>query len=185
MSREIHNQRMLDAARNLPGRGSPHDVSRGYVGWGPDEEATMGKGKTARHATWQDMLGAIQNPAREIHDLRHLGLGHLERVDPTFPNTMVVNVEHDARRLVPILLKEAFEHVDNELHRCVVVVEKKHAVKAWLLRLGACSGNDRCTASARAARLVVALHSCPVPRHCFGSLVPIRCHLDALIEPCM
>lgn len=68
MSREIHNQRMLDAARNLPGRGSPHDVSRGYVGWGPDEEATMGKGKTARHATWQDMLGAIQNPAREIHD---------------------------------------------------------------------------------------------------------------------
>lgn len=67
MSREIRNQRVLDAVRKLPGREDPTDQSRGYVGWGPDEDATSG-GRTVEHATWQDLLGAIQNPAREIHD---------------------------------------------------------------------------------------------------------------------
>lgn len=67
MSRDINNQRVLDAARELPGRDDPTDQSRGYTGWGPGEDAMCGA-RAVEHSTWQDMLGAIQNPAREVHD---------------------------------------------------------------------------------------------------------------------
>jgi len=68
MSREIRNQRILDLAKKLPGREDPTDQSRGYVGWGPEEDYTCEPGRTVYHATWQDFLGAVQTPAREIHD---------------------------------------------------------------------------------------------------------------------
>lgn len=69
MSREIRNQRVLEAVKKLPGRDEEiADASRGYVGWGPHEDAMASDGRTVEHATWQDLLGAIQNPAREVHD---------------------------------------------------------------------------------------------------------------------
>jgi hypothetical protein len=68
MSQEIYNERVRRFGMTLPGRDEDHtDVSRGYVGWGPGEDATCGS-RTVEHADWPAALSAIQNPAREVHD---------------------------------------------------------------------------------------------------------------------
>lgn len=69
MSREIYNERVAKFGMTLPGRDDEStDCSRGYVGWGPGEDATCDQGRTVEHADWESALSAIQNPAREIHD---------------------------------------------------------------------------------------------------------------------
>lgn len=68
MSREIYNERVANFGMTLPGRDDDStDTSRGYVGWGPGEDATCGD-RTVEHADWPAALAALQNPAREIHD---------------------------------------------------------------------------------------------------------------------
>src|SRR5690606_32253844 len=70
--------------------------------------------------------GALKRMAmltREIHDLRHLGLCHFVRIDTAHADALVVDVQHDARRLFPPLVEVLLKHVHDELHRCVVVVE--------------------------------------------------------------
>ena len=61
--------------------------------------------------------------AREIHHLCDLGLGHFISIGPAFSNTMLVHMQHDARRLLAALLKEPLQYVNDELHRRVVVVQ--------------------------------------------------------------
>lgn len=68
MSLDAYNSIVTSFAKDLPGReDEATDTSRGYVGWGPLEDA-MDRSRSIEHADWDAVLGAIQNPAREIHD---------------------------------------------------------------------------------------------------------------------
>src|SRR5215469_2015484 len=58
----------------------------------------------------------------EIHHLGHLRLGHLVSIDAADPDPPIMHVEHDAGSFLPVLVEKAFEDVDDELHRGVVVV---------------------------------------------------------------
>ena len=66
--------------------------------------------------------------AREFHHLRHLGLGDLVGVDAAIADTVVMHMQHDAGRLLLRLAEEPLQHVHDELHRRVVVVEQQHTV---------------------------------------------------------
>lgn len=69
MSREIYNENVKKVGMTLPGRDDETtDTSRGYVGWGPGEDATCDQGRTVEHPDWPSAHAAMQNPAREIHD---------------------------------------------------------------------------------------------------------------------
>jgi hypothetical protein len=69
MSREIYNEHVAKLGMTLPGRDEENtDCSRGYVGWGPHEDATCDKGRTVEHPDWPSAHAVLQNPAREIHD---------------------------------------------------------------------------------------------------------------------
>ena len=49
--------------------------------------------------------------AREIHHLRHLGLGDLVGEHTALPDAMMMDVEHDLRRGLDVLLEEFFQHM--------------------------------------------------------------------------
>src|SRR5262245_41646158 len=91
---------------------------------------------------FHDALQRMLVLASVIHDLGHLGLGDLEGVHATLPDAVLVNVEHDPRRLLSSLLEEPLQDLNHELHRGVVVVEQKHAVEARPFRLGPRLGDD-------------------------------------------
>src|SRR5262245_49773129 len=73
--------------------------------------------------------------SREVYDLRHFGLRDFVGVDAANTDAAAMHVEHDACRLFAALAKKTLEHMNNELHRRVVVIEKKHLVHRGLLRL--------------------------------------------------
>src|SRR5690606_27676877 len=98
-----------------------------------------------------------------IHDLGHLCLGNLEGVDSAFAHTMIVNMEHDAGGRFPVLLEEAFQDVNDELHRRVVVIQDQHAVETGLLCLGTGAGYDRGSTSGSPSVSPVSLHPRLVP----------------------
>ncbi len=74
----------------------------------------------------------------EIHHLCHLGLGNLECIGTTFAHPVMVDMQHDLRGLFFILVEEPHQHVNDELHRGVIVVEQQNAIKVRPLahRLG-------------------------------------------------
>lgn len=71
---------------------------------------------------------------RKVHDLRHLGLGNLVRVDPADADALVVNMQHDARRVFLSFVEEPLKDKNDELHRREIVIEKENLVEARLLR---------------------------------------------------
>jgi hypothetical protein len=56
----------------------------------------------------------------KIHNLSYLGLGDLIRIDPADPDTALMHIQRNSGCLLPGLVKEAFENVNNERHRSVV-----------------------------------------------------------------
>ena len=66
--------------------------------------------------------------AGKIHHLRHFGFSDFVGEDPALPNTIVVDVQHDSGRVLARLVEEAFEHVNHELHRRVVIIEEEDAI---------------------------------------------------------
>src|SRR5215469_12487050 len=74
----------------------------------------------------------------KIHDLGHLGLGNLIGINATDSDTAAMHVEHDASRLLPALVEEPFENMNDELHRSVIVIQHQDLVHRGLfgLRLG-------------------------------------------------
>ena len=81
--------------------------------------------------------------AGKVHDLRHFGLRNLVGEYPAFTDPMLVNMHHDAMRRLLIFVEEALEHVNHELHRCVVVVEKQNTIEVWPFGLRPCFSDDR------------------------------------------
>lgn len=80
--------------------------------------------------------------AGKIHDLRHLGFSNFVRIDTANSDAFVVNVQHDASRIILSLIEEPLEHKNNELHRRKIIIQKKNFIKTWLLRLRTRFGND-------------------------------------------
>ena len=73
---------------------------------------------------------------REIHDLRHLCFGDLIGIETAYPHSVLMDMEHDDSCLFPPLVEEPLQHMDDKLHRSVVVVEEKNLVERGLLRFG-------------------------------------------------
>ena len=72
----------------------------------------------------------------QVHNLCHFGFGNLVGKDPTFANTILVHMQHYVRGLVRVLVEKPLEHVNDELHRCKIIVEQQHAIKAGSLGFG-------------------------------------------------
>jgi len=92
--------------------------------------------------------------ACKVHHLRDLGFRNLVCVDAAFAYSVVMHMQHNSCGGFMILAEEPLQHVHNELHGGVVVVENKDAVHVWPLGLRLGLGDDPGT---RAALLVAAL----------------------------
>ena len=95
--------------------------------------------------------------ACKIHHLRHFCLGDFVGENAALPDAVMMNVQHDLGRGLDILLEEFLEHVNDELHRSVVVVQNQHAIEVGPLRLRLDLGDDggRRTAGSASAVLIV------------------------------
>lgn len=80
--------------------------------------------------------------ARKVHDLRHLGLCYLVGINATFADPVVMHMQHNSCGSFMILAEEPLQHVHNELHWRVVVVENEHPVHVWPLGLRLGLGDD-------------------------------------------
>jgi len=92
--------------------------------------------------------------ARKVHHLGHFGLCYFVRIDAAFADAVVMDMQHNSCGGFVILAEESFQHVHDEFHRRVIVVENEHAVQIWPLGLRLGLGNDR---GAGATRFVAAL----------------------------
>lgn len=92
--------------------------------------------------------------ARKVHHLRDLRFRNLVRVDAAFAYSVVMHMQHNSCGGFVILAEKPLQHVHDELHGGVIVVENKDAVHVWPLGLRLGLGNDPGT---RPALLVAAL----------------------------
>jgi len=81
--------------------------------------------------------------SRKVHDLRHFSFGDLVSVNSAFADAMVMDVQHDPRRRLPVFVEESLQHMDDKFHRGVVVIEQQHPVKTRFLDLRLGFRNDR------------------------------------------
>ena len=68
-------------------------------------------------------------------DLRDLGLGDLECEDAADALAPGVHLQHNARRRRPIHVEDALQHIHDEFHGRVVVVQQDDLIKRWPLEL--------------------------------------------------
>ena len=71
--------------------------------------------------------------AGEIHDLGNLGLGHFVCKHTADRDALLVDLEHDAGRILDAHREELLEDEHDEFHRRVIVVEHQNFVIGWLL----------------------------------------------------
>ena len=79
----------------------------------------------------------------KVHDLRHLGLGNFVCVNTALADAVMMDMEHNADRRFMILVEESLQHLNDKLHRRIIVVEQQHPVEARLLGLRLGLGNNR------------------------------------------
>ena len=80
--------------------------------------------------------------ARKVHDLRYFGLCYLVRKNTTFADPVVVHMQHNSCGRFVIFAKKSFQHVHDEFHWRVIVIEDEHAVHVWPLGLRLGLGNN-------------------------------------------
>src|SRR5262245_38296667 len=66
----------------------------------------------------------------EIDDLRHLRLRHFVGINAANADTLPVHLQHNPFRVGACFIEIALEHVHDEFHRRVVVVQHQHLVEA-------------------------------------------------------
>ena len=71
---------------------------------------------------------------------------------------MLVHVQHDTGGCFPVLLEEAFENMNDELHRGIIVVEQKDPVKTRPFGFRLCARDDGRTAIRVAVARLPGLH---------------------------
>jgi hypothetical protein len=81
--------------------------------------------------------------AREIHHLRHFRLGHLERKHAHDRKALLVDRQHDVERLRVVQPEEPLQHMDDKLHRRIIVIEQHHLVEGRTLGLCLRLGQNR------------------------------------------
>ena len=105
-----------------------------------------------------------------IYNLRHLGFGDFEGINPANTHALLMHVEHDLSGGLRVHVEEALKHVDHKLHRRVVVVQQQHLVHAGFFGLGFSLEYRRTTWRARIIRsargLVWSVRGKNVQRHC-------------------
>ncbi len=72
--------------------------------------------------------------ARKVHDLGDFGFSDLIREYAALADTVVMNMQHDTRGFLPVLLEETLHDVDDKLHWSIVVIQKQHAIEIGPLR---------------------------------------------------
>ena len=87
------------------------------------------------------LQGVLMLPG-EIHDLVDLGLRDLVRKHTAHANAAMMNVQHDPHCILVALAEELLQHVNDEFHRRVIVVQHQDLVHRRLFRLGADLGHD-------------------------------------------
>ena len=115
--------------------------------------------------------------AGKVHHLRHFGFGDLIGIHAAFADPVVVHMEHDAVGRLVVLAEKPLDHMHDEFHRRVIVVEDQHAVKIRPLDLRPRLGNDRGSRRTRiaiAAALVVVRHHRSAPRVTLGRGHPAK-----------
>ncbi len=82
--------------------------------------------------------------ACEIHHLGYLGLCDFIGKNPTFADTMMMNMKHDTGRFFPVLLEKALHYMDDKLHGSVVIIQQQHTieVRPFGNRFGSGSNNS-------------------------------------------
>ena len=60
----------------------------------------------------------------KIHDLRHLGFSHFVCVYAAYSDALLMDVEHDASRIVLSFVEETLKNQHDEFHRCEIVVQQ-------------------------------------------------------------
>lgn len=80
--------------------------------------------------------------AGEIHHLCNLGFRHLERKHTHHGDTFLVNGQHHFECLRMSHAEEPLQHMHDELHRGVIVIEQQDLVKRRTLSFGARFGDD-------------------------------------------
>ena len=103
--------------------------------------------------------------AREVHHLSYFGLRYLISIDPTFANSMVMHMQHNSCGSFMILAEEPLQHVHNELHWRVVIVEDEHTIhiRSLGLRLGLGDDGGAWAALVAFALAVVVCHARHAP----------------------
>lgn len=74
--------------------------------------------------------------AGEIHHLRHFGFRHFVRKDADDREPLFVDGQHDIKGLRVIEAEEAFQHMHDEFHRGVIVIEQHDLIHRGALRAG-------------------------------------------------
>ncbi|MNJ32405.1 hypothetical protein D3C77_270700 [compost metagenome] len=87
-------------------------------------------------------LQGVLVTSRRLDHLGDLGFGHFIGEDAADPDAMLVHMQHDAGRVLAALLEEPLQHVDDEFHRRVVVVQDQHSIERGPLKLRLCLGGD-------------------------------------------
>ena len=81
-------------------------------------------------------------PTGQFNDLRNLCFRYFKRVNAADPHSAPVYVQHNLNRLFALFGEKALQHMDDELHGRVVVVQNKNFVERRLLGLGPRLGRD-------------------------------------------
>ncbi len=98
--------------------------------------------------------------AGKIHDLRHFGFGNFVCKNATLPDPMMMHMQHDLRCCFNILLEEFFQHVDDEFHWRIIIVQNENAIKIWTLRFRLNLGdNGRPRATTTTGAIIFPAHS--------------------------
>ena len=81
--------------------------------------------------------------AGEIHNLRDFGFRYFMTEHADNRDALFVDGKHDLERLGMGHAEKPLKHMHDELHRCVIVIQKQHLVERRSLGLGTRRDNDR------------------------------------------
>src|SRR3954464_9544160 len=95
-------------------------------------------------------------PPGQFDHLRHFRLSHFKSVNAADAYPVPVDMEHDLNRLLARFGEETLQHMHDEFHRRVIVVEDKDLVQRGLLGLRTGLGDDTRTGPS-IARITIAL----------------------------
>ena len=98
----------------------------------------MSRTQGCRHEALFFLHGALERvlvAAGKVHHLAHLRFSDLVAEDPNDRDTFFVDGQHQFERLRMGHAEKAFQNMNNELHRCEVIIQQQNLVQRRALRL--------------------------------------------------